>query len=178
MLGIKIRAKRQEQKLTMKELAERVGLTAGFLSQIERDMAEPSITSLRKIANVLKVPMFYFLEDDRQYNLIVRKKERKVLKLGKGDVIFELLSPNLNRTIEMTIGRLQPGAVTCDEPLMHYGEENLLVMHGEMKIQIGDDFYTLQEGDSIYYVSSTPHKIWNIGQTELVFISAITPPEF
>jgi transcriptional regulator with XRE-family HTH domain len=178
MLGSKIRSKRQELKLTMRELAEGSGLTPGFLSQIERDMAEPSITSLRKIAHMLKVPMFYFLMDDMQSNPIVRKNERKIIESGHGEVIFELLSPDLSRTLEMTIGRLKPGAVTCDEPLTHFGEENLLVAQGSMKIQVGDEFFDLEEGDSIYYVSSTPHKIWNTGDCELVFISAITPPEF
>jgi len=178
VLGDKIRAKRQEKKLTIRELAEGASLTPGFLSQVERDLAEPSITSLRKIAHILDVPMFYFLMDDSQTNLIVRKNERKVLSLGNGDVVFELLSPDLNRTIEMTIGRLKPGAVTCEEPLTHYGEENLMVVQGKMKIQIGTDFYDLDEGDSIYYLSSTPHKIWNTGEEELIFISAITPPAF
>ncbi|MDF2569560.1 MAG: MerR family transcriptional regulator [Sporomusa sp.] len=178
MFGSRIRSKRQEKKLTIRELAEAAGITTGFLSQIERGLAEPSITSLRKIAHCLSVPMFYFLMDDIHSNLIVRKDERKVIKLGNGDVVFELLSPDLSRNIEMTIGRLRPGAVTCDEPLTHYGEENLIVTEGTMKIQIGDDYYDLQEGDSIYYLSSVPHKIWNTGDGQLVFISAITPPEF
>lgn len=178
MLGSKIRTKRKEKKLTISELAEACSLTPGFLSQIERDLAEPSITSLRKIAHTLDVPMFYFLMDEVKSHLIVRKDERKILKLGQGEVVFELLSPDLDRTLEMTIGKLKPGAVTCDEPLTHYGEENLLVTQGKMKIQIGNEFHDLKTGDSIYYLSSIPHKIWNTGDEELVFISAITPPEF
>lgn len=178
MLGKKIRDKRQEKGLTIRELAAGADLTQGFLSQVERGLAEPSITSLRKISAMLGVPIFYFLMDEQKDNPIVRKDERKVVRVGKGEVTFELLSPDLTRTVEMMVGRVMPGGVTCEEPLSHYGEENLVVTQGRMKIQIGQDHYLLDEGDSIYYLSSIPHKIWSIGDKELIFISAITPPVF
>jgi quercetin dioxygenase-like cupin family protein len=47
-----------------------------------------------------------------------------------------------------------------------------------MEIQVGDKFHTLKEGDSIYYIASIPHRIINIGEEELIFVSAITPPNF
>lgn len=178
MLGEKIRTKRLEKQLTLKDLAEKTGVTQGFLSQVERDIAEPSITTLRHIAHALEVPIFYFLMDDEKTNPVVRKSERKVLQFPDSHLTFELLSPDLNRNIEMMKARLEPGAVTCDDPLTHPGEENILVIQGQMKIQIGDDTYHLAEGDSIYYFSSIPHKIWSIGPEDLVFISAITPPAF
>lgn len=178
MLGKKIRVKRMEKQLTLKELAERTGVTQGFLSQVERGLTDPSITSLRRISKALDVPIFYFLMDEAKSNPVVRKDERQVLKFPDSHLTFELLSPDLNRSIEMMMARLEPGAVTCDEPLTHPGEENIVVIQGEMKIQIGEEVYFLAEGDSIYYFSSIPHKIWSIGTEDLIFISAITPPEF
>jgi transcriptional regulator with XRE-family HTH domain len=178
MLGEKIRLKRMERQFTLKELALRTGVTQGFLSQMERGLTDPSITTLRRIAKALNVPIFYFLMDDTKSVPVVRKHERQVLKFPDSHLTFELLSPDLNRSIEMMMARLEPGATTCDEPLTHFGEENLIVMQGEMKIQVGEEIYFLSEGDSIYYFSSTPHKIWSIGTEDLVFISAITPPEF
>lgn len=178
MLGEKIRTKRIEKQLTLKDLAERTGVTQGFLSQVERDLTDPSITSLRRIAHALDVPIFYFLMDEEKTNPVVRKNERKVLQFPDSHLTFELLSPDLNRSIEMMKARLEPGAVTCDEPLTHPGEENILVVQGRMRIQIGEDIHILDEGDSIYYFSSIPHKIWSLGPEDLVFISAITPPAF
>lgn len=178
MLGTRIREKRLEQKLTIRELAEGAGLTPGFLSQVERNLTEPSITSLRKIAQILGVPIFYFLMERQPSGMIVRKADRKVISPCGSGVVFELLSPDFERSVEMIIGRVQPGAVTCDEPLAHYGEENLLVTQGSMKIQVGEDVFELEEGDSILYQSSQPHKIWNQGRNELVFVSAISPPAF
>lgn len=167
-----------EKRYTLKELADRTELTQGFLSQVERGLTDPSITSLRRIANALDVPIFYFLMDEARANPVVRKNERQILRFPDSHLTFELLSPDLNRNLEMMMARLEPGAITCEEPLSHPGEENILVVQGKMKIQIGEDFYLLESGDSIYYFSSIPHKIWSIGEEDLVFISAMTPPAF
>lgn len=178
MLGEKIRNKRIELGMSLKELAEKTGFTSGFLSQIERDMAEPSITSLRKIADALGVAVFYFLMDDTNISPVVKKNERKILKFSRSTVKYELLCPDLKRQMEMFIGRLKPGAKTCEKPLSHNGEEVIHVLEGKMWILIGGEEYNLEAGDTIYYVSSIPHQIINKGDSELVFISTITPPNF
>lgn len=178
MIGAKIREKRKEMGLSLKELAEKTQLTPGFLSQIERDLAEPSITSLRKIAEALGVAVFYFLMNDFQKNPVVKKGQGQILNFRNSHLNYELLTPDLNRQLEMFKAELEPGAVTCEEPLSHPGEEVTHVLQGQMWIKIGEDEYTLDEGDTIYYFGSIPHKIESIGKENLIFISTITPPEF
>ncbi len=178
MLGDKIRKKRSEKNLSLKELAEKISLTASFLSQIERDLAEPSISSLRKIANALEVPIFFFLIDDQKSSPVVRRSERKTLKLPKSHLIYELLTPDVNRAMELFIARIEPNTNVGEEGSTHPGEECNLVMQGTMEIRIGEETYTLEEGDSIYYFASLPHSIRNAGDEEMVFLSAITPPRF
>ncbi|HHW06036.1 MAG TPA: helix-turn-helix domain-containing protein [Clostridia bacterium] len=178
MLGQKIRKKRMEKNMSLKELAEKTDLTASFLSQVERDLAEPSITSLRKIADALEVPIFYFLLDNGSTSPVVRKNERKILKFPESHLVYELLSPDLNKQMEVMMARLEVGAVSCDEPLSHPGEECIYVLQGKMEISIGDEVYVLEEGDSIYYFAAIPHKIVSVGEEDLIFISAITPPRF
>lgn len=178
MIGSKIREKRKELGFNLKELAEKTDLTPGFLSQIERNLSEPSITSLRKISKALNVAVFYFLMTDDEEKAVVRKDERQKLIFPDSHMTYELLSPDLNRQMEMFMGELEPGAKTCEEPLPHPGEEVTYVLKGTMWIRIGDDEYTLKEGDTIYYFGSVPHQIVNIGDDELVFISTITPPLF
>jgi len=97
MIGAKIRARRTELNMSLRDLAERVGLTASFLSQIERDPADPPIKSLRKIATALRVPMLYFLDSDDVAMPVVRKDERKRLQLPHSKVAYALLTPDLNR---------------------------------------------------------------------------------
>lgn len=178
MLGQKIRQKRQEKGLSLTELADKIGRTPSFLSQIERGLAEPSITSLRKISEALDVPIFYFLLDTAEHNPVVRRQERKVLNFPESHLTFELISPDLNRKMEVMEAKLEPGASTCDEPLTHPGEECMLVLKGKMKIQIGEEEYYLEPGDSIYYFSMIPHKVTSVGDEDLVWISTITPPAF
>jgi transcriptional regulator with XRE-family HTH domain len=101
LLSTRLREKRIEIGMTIKELSEKTGLTSGFISQIEHGIAEPSITSLRNIANVLGVASFYFLLDDINVSPVVKKNERRVLKFAKSNLTYELLSPNLNRQMEM-----------------------------------------------------------------------------
>lgn len=177
-LGNRIRQKRLEKGLSLKDLAGRIDKTPSFLSQVERGLAEPSITSLRKISNAMEVPIFFFLLDSDNHNPVVRRNQRKIMSFPGYQLTFELLSPNLNQAMEIIQGRLEPGGVTCESPLAHPGEEATLVLTGKMIIQVGSEEYELEEGDCIYYFASIPHKITNCGNSELIFVSAITPPEF
>lgn len=180
MLGGRIRQRRTELGLSLQELAARTALTPSFLSQVERDMAEPSITSLRKIAQALEVPIFYFLLESGGHNPVVRRAERRVLSLARSGVTYELLSPPdfVNRSMEMVITRMAPGAAGGDHPVTHPGEECILVLAGRAGIQVADAEHTLAEGDCIYFFSNIPHHIRNLGDGELVLLAAITPPAF
>ena len=109
---------------------------------------------------------------------IVRKNERKVLRFPNSHLTFELLTPDLSKQIEMIRIRIGPGASTCIIPLSHKGEECTFVLDGKMEIQIGDEFFILEEGDTIYYIANIPHKITNIGEKDLIVISSITPSNF
>lgn len=178
MIGEKIRRRRTEMDMSMKVLAEKTGLTSGFISQVERELAEPSITSLRKIAEALGVAVFYFFTEEKRPGSVVRKDGRQSRNFHKSHITYELLSPDLNRQMEMFMASLEPGAATCDEPLAHNGEEVTHVLEGTMWIKIGEEEYTLEAGDTIYYFSSIPHRIVNTGNGMLRFISTITPPVF
>jgi len=178
LIGEKIRRKRNELGMSMKMLAEKTGLTSGFISQVERELAEPSITSLRKIAEALDVAVFYFFTEEKNAGIVVRKDNRQSRNFPESHLTYELLSPDLNRQMEMFMATLEPGAETCETPLTHTGEEVTHVLEGSMWISIGNDEYTLEEGDTIYYFSSIPHRIVNKGDSMLRFISTITPPVF
>jgi len=177
-LGNKIRKLRISKGINLTTFAKKIGKTPSYLSQVERGMASPSITTLREISKALNVPIFYFLIDDKEQSAIVRKNERRVLQFPKSHLTYELLSPDVSHQIEMIKTRIEVGASTCSKPLSHEGEECTLVMEGKMEIQVGDEFFVLEEGDSIYYVASIPHKITSIGDEALVIISAITPTNF
>ena len=177
-LGSKIRKLRISKGMNLSNFAKKIGKTSSYLSQVERGLASPSIMALREISKALNVPIFYFLIDDRKHGTVIRKNERRILKFPASHLTYELLSPSVSHQIEIIRTLIGPGASTCSEPLSHEGEECTLVMEGKMKIQIGDKFLTLEDGDSIYYIATIPHKITNIGNTDLIIISVISPASF
>ena len=77
MIGDRVRENRKSKKYTLEQLAEASGLTASYISQMERNLTEPSISSLRKIAQVLQVPISSFLEEDQAHTQLIRKQKRK-----------------------------------------------------------------------------------------------------
>ena len=177
-LGNKIRKLRISKEVNLTNFAKKIGKTPSYLSQVERGMASPSIMALREISKALNVPIFYFLLDDKKQSAIVRKNERRVLQFPKSHLTYELLSPDVSHQIEMIRTRIEVGASSCSQPLSHEDEECTLVMEGKMEIKIGDEFFILEEGDSIYYIASIPHKITSIGNEDLIIISATTPTNF
>jgi transcriptional regulator with XRE-family HTH domain len=179
-LGARVRSLREARQLSGIELARLSGVTPGAISQIERGRVQPSLTTLRAIADALGEPIFrFFVSGTNEQSIVVRRGDRKLLKLPHSPVEFELLSPDLNRRLEVLEIRLQPGSATATEPLPHAGEEEfMLIVKGRGRLDVGGVSFELGPGDSATYAPSQPHRLVNVGRTELVQISAITPPSF
>ncbi len=179
MIGKRINTRRQELGLSLRELAQQTDLTASYLSQVERDLTDPSIKSLRKIADALKVPIMYFLEEETESpNPVIRKGERKKLNLPSSRIVYELLTPDLDRKMEMFVCRLQPDEENIAAPLKSPTEECLLVLRGCICIELEGNVHELYEGDSIYFEGQKLAKIFAKGKDKAVFVSAITPAVF
>ena len=177
-LGHQIKARRLELGLNLRELAQRVDLTASFLSQIERDLASPSLESLRKISEALDVPVFYFLIEEGTKSPVVRRNNRLKLTLPASGLIYELLTPDLTRRMEIFIAELEPGDDIAAVPPGQYAEECIYILQGQLEIQLGEDVYLLGSGDSIYFECPLLRRLAVRGDQTLRFISAITPPVF
>lgn len=177
-LGDRIRVRRRELELSLRELAERVGLTASFLSQIERDLASPSIESLRKISDALEVPIFYFLVEPDAKSPVVRRDKRLRLTLPDSHLTYELLTPDLNRKMEVFIAEVEPGDDNIAMELRQYTEECIYVLEGQLEMQLGEEVYLLDPGDSVYFEGPLLHRLTARGDETLRFISAITPSIF
>lgn len=180
--GRQIRARRKELGLSLEELAQRTGLTASFLSLVERDMSNPSLESLRHIAEALGVPPFYFSQENggaaTLHNPVVRACERIEITFPPGDVTSELLVPNLRNKLEVFISHVKPSAGNIARPPQMDTEECLLVLQGALRVVLNEQVYELAEGDSIYIQGFALREISAIGEEEAVFLSAITPPIF
>ena len=177
-LGDKIRSLRLKQKISIEQLASMTGLSKGLISQIERDLTGPSVASLWKISKALNVTMNYFFDEYDDFNQVVRKNERKKLMMKDASRVYELLCPNLKNQIEMLWIEIEPGDSNLGDFISHDGEECGVVIKGSLRVLSGDKVYDLEEGDSIYLDSTTPHKYVNTGDVPSISVWAMVPPSF
>jgi transcriptional regulator with XRE-family HTH domain len=186
-LGRRIRTLRLERKLTLQAVAGTARVSQSLISQVERGLASPSINTLRRIAGALDVPIAgLFLGGDMSEDesdvtgrrLVVRRHERKGLHVPRSKVVYELLTPDLNRKIEFIWIEYEPGAITHAEPMSHPGEENAVCLEGSVVVTIDRQEFVLTEGDSISFDSGRPHQVENRSNRRAVLVSAITPPAF
>ncbi|MBT8765591.1 cupin domain-containing protein [Metapseudomonas boanensis] len=180
-LGTRIRALRKRRGMTLSELAEQSNLTAGYISQLERNLAYPSIPALFNIARSLGVTIQWFFaseanttEADKGY--VVRRNSRMSLHYEDG-IIDELLSPQPSRQLEILHSRFPPGAYS-EESYSHEGEEAGYILSGEFELWVGDKHFLLQEGDSFSFSSQEPHRYGNPGDRDTLVLWVITPPTF
>ena len=178
-VGEAVRERRAERSLTLAALAAAVGISPSALSQIERGQVNPSIMTLRRIAAALSVPVFSLLPDDGpRPAVVVRADERKTLSLPGSPVVYQLLTPSLEGSLEVLYYEIEAGGVTFEGGFAHEGEECCVVLRGRGRLELGGRDYELGEGDAATYASGVSHALRNVGDETLVAISCITPPRF
>ncbi|MFB0972831.1 MAG: cupin domain-containing protein [Neofamilia sp.] len=181
-LGRTIKETRLEKGLSIKNLAEGVGVSSSLLSQIERGLANPSLNTLRSIANELNVPMFsLFIYSEADYAQVVRKDERSRITVGHAgsDEIepgYDILSPDLKSSIQLYEMDLMPGKFSSNLPISHKGEEISVCVEGDVELHIYDSIIELSEGDSVRIEKNTPHRWHNPGDENCKLIVANSPP--
>ncbi len=177
-IGSRIRTIRMMRDMSSTQLAQAAGVSCGLISQLELDRANPSIDTLRKIAVALSSPIAAFFDEGPTNGVVVRKGERKTLRVPRSGLTYQLLTPDLNRQIEFILIELAPGQGGAREPFGHPGEESALVLEGELHVWIGAEEHVLGAGDAISFNSGVPHRVENLGKAPCVLVSAITPPHF
>lgn len=180
-IGKKVQDYRNEKDISIKKLSELTGITSSMISQIERNQVNPSINTIKNIANELDIPLFYFFQEDiPSKEIIVRSDKRKTLGIPDNqDVTYELLTPNSQGDIEFCLMTIPPKTNTGEEYQKHTGEEVAYVVSGEVEIEIvGIEKIILKSGDSIIILPQNKHRWNNFTNFQSQVIFAITPPSF
>ena len=176
-IGFRVRYHRQQQQLSLRQLAVRSGLSVSFLSQLERDLTRPSISSLKQIADALDLKVAELLSDAVDNGRVVlRRADRPVWDLSRAR--YELLATAKGRSMEPQLVTFEPGADSGDHPVTHEGEEFGLILRGRAQCWIGDDLLELEEGDCVYFAASTPHRMRNAGDHVCIWLHVVSPPSF
>lgn len=196
-----IREERRKRKLTLEQLAKDTGLSKSFLSQVERGRAEPSVTSLKKIAQrfgMSVVDLFSGFEpqdiptgaspgsasntEGPEYVKdikLVRADQRKKFTLPGSHIEYEMITPDLQRHMQMLYLRFEPGESIGDGPITDpRGDKCFVVLHGSVEYRLGEETYELNAGDSIYFPAQLPQYWHGIGDQHIEALVIMTPPWF
>ena len=179
-LGADLRALRKSRGLTLVEVAETLGRSVGWLSQVERDKSDPSIGDLRAIAKALDVPMSmlfahkYVPADELGY--VVRSGARRRLGSGDEGLIEELLSPDLTDDFEVVHSTFQPRS-RMQRPAKRPTQEVGYVISGSLDLSIGGRKFTVEAGDS-FRIRGEEYDWQNPHDEPAVVIWVIAPPVY
>ena len=174
-IGKRIRTRRKELELSLRELGEMTGVSASFLSQVENDQVSPSLNSLQGIATALEVPMFYFLNEVKGGS-VVRADQRRTLYFSDSKIGYDLLTPDFSRKMMSFVIHLEPFARRVAMPLARSTEQWMHVLAGRMMIKVNNDTHLLDPGDTIYYDGEALQEFCSNSDEQLVIICCITPP--
>jgi transcriptional regulator with XRE-family HTH domain len=164
-IGIRIKNLREQKGLSLAELSKLTGFDVAFLEGIEKEQVQPQLGTVIKLSKALDSAFGRIVSGvgDRLYS-ITRKNERRIVSrstshTGKRKAYtYMSLAPDVKgRHMEALLVQLEEDPE--EEISVHEGEEFIFVLDGIVKMKIGDDTFALEPGDSIYYLSTTPHHI-------------------
>jgi transcriptional regulator with XRE-family HTH domain len=190
-LGKQLRALRRASSLSVEALARAAGVSAGLVSQVERGIGNPSLQNLQKLAGALGVSLSQLFSPEdpgapppetepaaRPACAVVRRDARKKLVFPREQIVYELLTPDLQRSLEVIRSVVPVGYDTSAGPYRHAGEDCVHILRGRMEVHVGDESYVLEAGDTITYDAGIPHWWRNAGDEESEMIGATSPPSF
>ena len=179
-LGEHLRALRKQRGYTLKTVAEKAGFTASLISQIERDLVDPPISTLGNISKALDVSLLALIDDDAfleafDQNAVTRKDQRVKVGSAEFGAVHSLLNPYKNRKMDVMLIEAEAGGSSGPGFHTHVGEEFEYVIQGIFEVEWNGKTYTLQEGDSLYIDSSKPHRWGDEGEKKMVVLAALIP---
>ncbi len=197
VLGGKLRAERERQGITVREMARRVDVSPSLVSQIERGLVTPSVGTLWSMTAELGLAMDGLFSDTerggvageqrpgapgngtaaparRAHDVVQRGHNRQHIRLA-GGVAWERLTAQPDDQVEFLHVKYEAGAESCPENsfFRHGGKEYAYILEGRLGLQIGFDRYELGPGDSVSFEAHNPHRLWAIGDEPVTAIWVI-----
>lgn len=163
-LGKLIRKCRQQRKMTLKELCDTAGISVGYLSQVERGNATPSLGTLAQISHALDLGLDYFVARPKPGDAVSYADKRPKFSISDSGVTYEALSS------EFPGHELSAYIMNCpsgfeSETFQHEGEEFIYILSGCIEKMLDGEVFTMREGDSLHYNGMTPHGWKTLGDT-------------
>lgn len=175
-IGKKIKELRLQNDLTLEDLASRSELTKGFLSQLERNLTSPSISTLEDILEALGTNLSEFFHEEEEEQIVFTTKDFFVDK--RDEYKIEWIIPNAQKNeMEPILLTLEPHG-TSHEMVSHLGEEFGYVLKGTVTLVRDNKKYKLKAKDTFYMNGKKSHYLYNHGNSEALVLWVTTPPMF
>ncbi|WP_269930197.1 helix-turn-helix domain-containing protein [Aminobacter sp. HY435] len=155
-IGALIRARRRQLSLTLQELCDAAGISVGYLSQVERDHATPSLGTLAQLARSLDVGVDYFISTPSMEDGRTRSSERNRFSVDGSSIVYERIAADFTgNVLSSFILNVPPGYKS--ETVSHEGEEILFILEGSITQRLDSDEMVLSAGDSLHFRGNRPH---------------------
>ncbi len=180
-LGADIRALRKARGLTLADLADQLGRSVGWLSQVERDMSDPGVDDLRDLAKALDISVSSLFASGpaavEDAGVVVRSGSRRPIGNRENGLMEELLSPDLTDDFEVVHSTFAPGARLAS-PAQRPTQEVGYIVSGTLRVWIGQRSYVVNQGDS-FRIRGEEYSWENPSETTpCVAIWVIAPPVY
>lgn len=177
-IGRKIKRLRQEKNLTQDELALRCELSKGFISQLERDLTSPNLSTLADILETLGITLREFFSEDKDEKIVFSTNDFFEAENEDMGYSVEWIIPNAQKNeMEPILLTLRPQG-RYKEETAHSGEEFGYVLYGNIVIHLGNKSIKAKKGECFSYKPNNNHCISNNGKTDAKILWVSSPPSF
>ena len=155
-IGAQLKAARLAARMSMAEVAEQAGLTKGFVSKLERDLASVSVASLIRLCDALGVSVGSLFQAPT--GEVIRHGAYPPINFGGRKVTEYLLTPSGEKRVQAILSDIEPGGGSGDEPYSLPADvEFVYVLAGQLQITVADEQITLDQGDAFTFPANTQH---------------------
>lgn len=180
LIGKKLKATRLKNDMTIQELAQRSKVSSNMISRIERGLTIPSVEILMKLASAFGMSINFFVEEAEKGATVIHTRK------GQGEPIFffedkhqitSLTQGIRDPSFAVFYDTLEAGCSSGEGGMVHTGEEFALILRGRLEFVIEGDHFLLEEGDSLTFKASLPHRWVNRfdGQTVVMWVVSPAP---
>jgi transcriptional regulator with XRE-family HTH domain len=176
-VGARVKSLREAMDLSLRDLADRSGVSAPMLSQVERGDTSPTLAVAQKIASGLDLTLSQLLRLDESGHVVVVKRGDRRTRRKRGHVVAELTPPLPGQRADVSEHTLAPGTATgaADDPPMHEpgSRETTVVLEGAVELFIDGQRHELAEGDSVTFDADLPHHFENNSEADARLIAVV-----
>ena len=174
-IGLRLRAARLRQRLSLEQLAKSTDLTKGFISQLERDMTSASVASLVKLCDAVQISIGSLFEPSQM--LLTTAASAPQINFGGTGLYEQLLTPRGSSELQLIRSEIEPGGGSGDEPYaLDSSSELVYVIQGHLSVTVDDEIYALSQGDTLNFSPRQRHS-WRNPSTDskAVVLWALAP---